>query len=106
VIFLKVNFFIHELRRIQERFNQTFGVQAVCDLKTRLRVILAIIHLEMLSRQIISAENTDKVREEICRFVKTKNILNEIFNRAETYWKERRCDHVAKTGSTQQAKIH
>jgi hypothetical protein len=103
---LKVNFFIHELRRVQERFNQTFGVQTVCDLKTRCRVILAIIYLEMLSKQINNAKSKDKVREEICQFVKTKNILNRIFSRAETCWKERRCDNGAKTGSTQQVKFH
>lgn len=97
---MKVNFFIQELQRVQQRFNQTFGAQAVCDLKTRCRVILAIIHMEMLSKQIIKAENKDKVREEICQFVKTKNILNEIFNQAQICWKERRCAHVAKTGSS------
>ena len=62
MIFLKVNFFIHELRRVQERFNQTFGTQTVCDLKTRHRVILAIIHLETLSKQIIKAESKDIIR--------------------------------------------
>jgi hypothetical protein len=102
---MKIDFFIHELRQVQQRFNQTFGTQAVCDLKTRCRVILAIVYLEMLSKQIINAENKDKVRSEIRKFVKTTNILNHIFNLAEICWKERRCDHVAKTGSTQQGNV-
>jgi hypothetical protein len=86
---MKLNFFIHELRRVQERFNQTFGRRDVCDLETRYQVILSIISMELISKQIIKTENKDKVREEIQLFVKTNQVLNEIFRQAEKCWEER-----------------
>ena len=86
---MKLNFFIHELRRVQERFNQTFGVQTVCDRETRGLVILSIISMELISKQIINTENKDKVREEIQLFVKTNQVLNEIFSQAEKCWEDR-----------------
>ena len=86
---MKQNFFNLELRYIQERFNQTFGRQTVCDLEFRCQVILAIVSMGMISKQIINTENKDKVREEIQLFLRTRKVLNNIFNRAENCWEER-----------------
>ena len=102
---MKVNFFLHELEWVGQRFNQTFGSQAVCDLQTRCRVILAIIHMGFLNEKIIHTENKDKVRAEIKQFVKAKNVLNNIFDQAEKCWEERGCEKDATTCSTQQTRI-
>jgi hypothetical protein len=80
---MRPEFFRHESHRVQERFNRTFGKQTVCNLETRYRVILSIISMELIGKRIINAENKDKVGEEIRQFVRLKNALNQIFDRAE-----------------------
>ena len=87
---MKVNFFEKELTRVRERFNQTFGKQTVCDLQTRARVIIAIIHMGMLNNKILKAKDKSMVRGDIRMFIRIKNTLATIFNNAEKYWEERR----------------
>jgi hypothetical protein len=87
---MKVNFFEKELIKVRERFNQTFGKQTVCDLKTRAQVIIAIIHMGMLNNKIMKAKDKSMVRDDIRKFIRIKNTLTTIFNNAEKFWEERR----------------
>jgi hypothetical protein len=77
-----IDFFDREVRSAQERFNQTFGRLAVCNIRTRQLVILSIVRLGTLARKI-NANDKDAVRDKIRTFMETKNRLQGYFNAAE-----------------------
>ena len=87
---MAVNFFEKEVKKVRQRFNQTFGVLTVYDLKLRQSVILAIASLGNSSNKIEIMKSNSSEKDEIKKFVRTKNILNNIFNQIG---KERR-DHA------------
>ena len=87
---MPVDFFEKEVRSARERFNQTFGVIDVCDLKTRRSTILAIISLGLLVGKIKKAKHKDDVRDEIKRFMRTKTVLDGVFNQLQKDQGERR----------------
>ena len=73
---MPVDFFEKELGRIQSKFNQTFGIMPLCNPKVRTKVIFAIVKMGILHKKI----QQTKHKEDISRFVKTKDKLNEIFS--------------------------
>ena len=87
---MKIDFFEKELTTVRERFNQTFGKQTVCNLETRCRVIISIIHMGLLSDKINKAGDKSMVKDDIRMFIRIKNTLTTIFNNAEKLWEERR----------------
>ncbi len=87
---MKIDFFERELNTVQERFNQTFGKQTVCNLEARCRVIISIIHMGILGDKINKAGDKSMVRDDIRMFIRIRNTLFTIFNNAEKYWHERR----------------
>ncbi len=87
---MPIDVFEKELRKVRRRFNKTFGMQKVCDLKLRQSVILAIGFLGKACDKINKAEKKDDVRDEIEKFMKNRNVLNNLFNRLEQQQKERR----------------
>lgn len=86
---MPIDFFEKELMKARRRFNETFGMQEVCDLKLRQSVILAICFLGLIAGKIKKAKNKDDVRDEIKQFMKNQNTLNNLFKRIEQQ-KERR----------------
>jgi hypothetical protein len=87
---MPIDFFELELKKARDRFNQTFGTITVCDLKLRQSVILAICFMGNVGRKIKNAANKDKVREQIKKFMKTRLILNNLFDQFEREHQERR----------------
>ncbi|MBC2714931.1 MAG: hypothetical protein HF978_06440 [Desulfobacteraceae bacterium] len=87
---MKTDFFEMEVKKAQRKFNQTFGGKIICDLKLKQKIILSICFLGNASRKIKHAKNKDEVREQIKKFVKTKNLLNSIFSEVENAQHERR----------------
>ena len=87
---MPVDFFVKEVNRAQHKFNQTFGMLRTGDIKLRQSVILKICGLGCLKNKIGKAADRDQVRAEICKFMKIRNTLNNIFNTIENYQKERR----------------
>ena len=105
---MKIDFFEKELATVWERFNQTFGKQIVCNLKTRCRVIISIIQMGMLADKIKKAGNKAMVRDDIRMFVRIKNTLMTIFSNAEKYQRERRRyekDNQTKRRSVQRSHV-
>ena len=93
---MPINFFDKELSRLQDRFNSTFGVMTVCDLKARGQTILAIVGLGVLAKKINTTTDKDQVRAEISRFVKGRDTLNRWFDHVQseiTKQHERRTRH-------------
>lgn len=87
---MPVDFFVKEVNRAQEKFNQTFGMLETGDIKLRQSAILKICGLGCLRNKIVKAADRDQVRDEICNFMKIRGILNNVFNTIEDYQKERR----------------
>ncbi len=86
---MKIDFFEKEVKKAQERFNQFFGTQTVCNIEERHAAIMAICWLSVLNKRIKeNAENAELVRE----FIKYRNKLNKYFNQ-----KERRKTYVEHT---------
>ena len=88
---MPVDFFEKEFAMVCERFNQTFGKQTVCNLKTRYRVIIAIIQMGMLNKKIGKTKDKYEVRDDIIMFNRVRDTLMTIFSNAERVWQERRC---------------
>jgi hypothetical protein len=84
-----IDFFEKEVKNVQQRFNETFGVMTVCDLNLRQRTILAIIRLCRLSEKIMSSSK-DKVRGEIKKFMRAKSVLGNLFDQIDKHHKQRR----------------
>ena len=81
--FMAVNFFEREVKKIQKRFNETFGRQIVCNLDVRYSAILSICWLGILSRKINRAKDKEKAKDNISEFVKIRDVLNNVFNLIE-----------------------
>ena len=88
---MPVDFFEKEFATVCERYNQTFGKQSVCNLRTRYQVIFAIIHMGTLKKKIGKTGDKSMVRDDIRMFIRVKNTLMTIFSNAEQFWQERRC---------------
>ena len=95
---MRIEFYEKELFKIREKFNQTFGEQTVCNLKTRCQVILWIIRMGLLHRKINKVACMKDARGEIQMFDKTKNALNTVFSEAEKCWGERGRDDKSNQG--------
>ena len=87
---MAVNFFEREVKKVRERFNQTFGRQIVCNLNARYSAILSICWLGILANRIREAEGKEKAKESIQEFTRIRDVLNNFFNLMEKQQKERR----------------
>ena len=102
---MSIDFFELELEKVQDRFNNTFGTTTVCNLKLRQSTILAICFMSTAARKIKNATNKDNVREDIKKFMKTRCILNDLYDQFEREHQERR-KHVGKNCYGQQQKTN
>jgi len=92
---MAVNFFEREVKKVRERFNQTFGRQIVCNLNARYSAILSICRLGILADRIREAEGKEKAKVSIQEFTRIRDVLNNFFNIMEKQ-EERRCTHRRK----------
>ena len=87
---MAVDFFEKEVRKVRQRFNETFGRQTVCNLDARYSAILSICRLGILTRKISSAKNKENVRDSTSEFIRIRDVLNNFFNLMEKQMKGRR----------------
>ena len=87
---MPIEFYEKEIMNAREKFNQTFGMLTVCDLRLRQSAILAISFMGTLGKKIMEANNKDDIKAEIQKFMKTKEILSNLFAKIEEHQKERR----------------
>ena len=87
---MPANFFHKEVIKAQKRFNQTFGMLPSCDIKLRHAVILNICGLRCLGNKIMQATDKSEVKDDIRRFIKMRDTLNNIFATVEKIQNERR----------------
>ena len=77
---MPIDFFEKEVEKSQERFNQTYGVMVVCNLKLRQAAILSVISLGLLCRKITAAKRKHEMKDDIQAFMRIRNTLNNHFN--------------------------
>lgn len=77
---MAIDFFEKEVRKVQKRFNQTFGETQAINLSTRFNVILSIINLMMIAKEI-NQQNKTKDIAKIKEFMKVKSIINNVFDK-------------------------
>jgi len=98
---MAINYFEKETKKAKERFNQTFGLLTVCDLKLRYSTILAICSMTLIGNKVNQAERKEAVRNEIRKFMRIRKAVNTIFGHIETHQKQRR-QHETCTGQIQE----
>jgi len=106
---MPIDFFQKEVTKVQGRFNETFGETQVVNLSTRFNVIFSIINLGLIAKEIKKQsikKNGKKDIEKVKEFMRTKEILNKVFDNFEkdlnqtsqqTKQQERRNDHANAT---------
>ena len=77
---MPIDFFEKEVEKSQERFNQTYGMMVVCNLKLRQSAILCIINLGLLCRKINAAKRKHEMKDDIRTFMRIRKTLNNHFN--------------------------
>ena len=92
---MATDFFKKEVLKAQERFNQTFGLMTVCDLRQRQGAILAVVFLGMIADKIGKEKNRDHARDKIRNFMKTRDILHRLFDRVENQQTEQNGSTIA-----------
>ena len=93
---MAIDFFEREVSSAQQRFNETFGVLTVCDLKLRQSVIVSICLLGRTGEMVKASQNESEKKKRIIKFMRIRNALNNIFTEIENHQKERR-DHDERT---------
>jgi hypothetical protein len=87
---MTIQIFEKELVKIQDKFNELFGNLSNCDVQMRSNVILCIVGLGLLNRKIRNASNRNEAREEIRKFIKHRDIINNYFKNVQENLEERR----------------
>lgn len=77
---MPINFFEKEVEKSQERFNQTYGVMVVCNLKLRWAAIMSIVNLGLVCRKITAAKRKHEMKDDIRTFMRIRKTLNNHFN--------------------------
>ena len=77
---MPIDFFETEVSKAQEKFNQTYGVMIVCNIKHRQATIMSIIHLSLLCRRITAARSKNDVRGDIQKFIRSRDTINNHLN--------------------------
>jgi len=80
---MPIDFFETEVTKAQKKFNQTYGVMVVCNIRHRQASIMSIIHLCMLCKRITAARTKDEVRGDIQEFIRIRNTINKHLNQIE-----------------------
>jgi len=84
---MAIDFFEKEVRKVQDKFNETFGETQAVNLLARFDVIFSIINFGLIAKEINKQsikQNGKKDIEKVKEFMRTKEILNNVFDRFET----------------------
>ena len=87
---MPVDFFAKELGKAQNRFNTILGNLSVFNIKTRQSLIIAICWMGVLKNKINTVKDKELARDNIRKFVKYRNLVNNVFNQIETEFKKGR----------------
>jgi hypothetical protein len=79
-----IDFFEKEVRRLQERFNATFGQAKTVNMMARSLTIMAICRAGILVRSVRETEDEQKIGVMTRDFCRIREVINGLFDRIES----------------------
>lgn len=79
-----IDFFEREVKRLQERFNATFGQAKTASMRARYLTILAICWVDLIARSIRETSDEKRIGEMTRKFCKEREGLNKFFDLIES----------------------
>ncbi|MFZ4438057.1 MAG: hypothetical protein ACOYOS_06480 [Syntrophales bacterium] len=80
---MAIDFFEKEVKRLQERFNATFGQEQTVNMRARYLVILAICRAGMLARSARETSDEKRIGEMTREFCSVREAVNMCFDLIE-----------------------
>lgn len=87
---MNIDKFEQELKKIQERFNRTFGLQSTCDIATRSLVIMSIASMGVIIKRIKRNRNHAETMNQIMLLKRMGDVINRTFDQVDKFNAERR----------------
>jgi hypothetical protein len=81
---MAIDFFEKEMKRLQERFNTTFGQAKTVNMMARSLTVLAISWAEVLARTIRVTSDEKRIGEMTREFCRVREGLNKFFDLFES----------------------
>ena len=86
---MAIDFFEKEVERLTIRFNNHFGGQVVCDLRSRYATVLTICQAGILARSIRDITDDKRISDVTREFCHIRNVLNQFFDSTESQQERR-----------------
>lgn len=87
-----IDFFEKEVKRLQERFNETIGQERAMNMGARHLAILAICRAGILARSAREMSDAKRVSEMTREFCGIRKVMNQLFDLIESQRERRRHD--------------
>jgi hypothetical protein len=94
---MAIDFFEKEVEKLQDRFNKTFGMQRVCDVRARCQSIFTICRADFITRCIRDETDEKRIGDMTREFCKIRDGMNKFFDMFELQLERR---HYAETGAS------
>ena len=85
-----IDFFEKEVKRLQERFNATFGQERTVNMRSRYLAILAVCRAGILARSVREMSDEKRIGEMTREFCNVREVLNRFFDLIESQPERRR----------------
>ena len=89
-----IDFFEKEVKRLQERFNGTFGQEPTVNMRARHLAILAICRAGILARSVRQTSDEKRIGEIAREFCNVRETLNMCFDLIEPQPERRGHEHA------------
>ena len=86
---MNIEKFEQDLKKIQERFNRTFGIQSTCDIATRSLVIMSIANMGVIIKRIKRNSKQSETMNQIMLLKRMGDVINRTFDQVEKFNAER-----------------
>ena len=96
---MAIDFFEKEVKRLQDRFNETVGKAKTVNMRIRTLAILAICHADIITKSIRETSDEKRIGEMTREFCRIRGVMNGLFDLMESN-KERSDQEYAKTRQT------
>ena len=87
-----IDFFEKEVKRLQERFNETIGQERTMNMGARYLAILAICRSDILARSVRETSDEKRIAEMTREFCSIRRVMNQLFDLIESQQERRRHD--------------
>lgn len=84
-----IDFFEKEVKRLQERFNATFGQAKIVNMRARYLAIFAICRADILARSVRETSDEKRIAEMTREFCSIRKVINQLFDLIESQQERR-----------------